>query len=239
MGTPVEPGYGPTVLDATPTDVSALLARIDAVRRRGGPDRAHRALIGIAGAPGAGKSSLVDVLARALTKRGTATAVVRMDGFHLAQAELERLGRADRKGATDTFDPHGYVALVRRVRVQRPDSAVVYAPTFDRTLEEPIAGAVPVAPAHAVVLTEGNYLLLDAAPWDRLPRLLDETWFLQAPEPDRRARLLARHLSYGRSPETADAFANGSDQRNAELVAGSSTRADVLVRWHTAGPGAP
>lgn len=220
-------------LVASPRDLSALVARVEEVRRRGGPDRGGRALIGIAAAPGAGKSTLVSALARALHDRGTSAVVVGMDGFHLAQAELERLGRAERKGAVDTFDAHGYVALIRRIRVQRAESPVVYAPAFDRSLEESVAGAVPVAASDAVVLTEGNYLLLDADPWNRLPHLLDETWFLEAAEPDRRARLLARHLAHGRTPDVADAFANGSDQRNAELVAATAGRADVLVRWCT------
>lgn len=225
----------PEALDASPQDVAALVARVEAVRRRGGQDRGGRALVGIAGAPGSGKSTLADLLAAALNARGTSTVVVGMDGFHLAQAELERLGRAGRKGAVDTFDADGYVALVRRIRVQRPDSPVVYAPAFDRTLEEAVGGAVPVPASTAVVLTEGNYLLLDADPWDRLRRLLDETWFVDAPEPDRRARLEARHVAHGRTAEAAAAFAGGSDQRNAELVATTRGRADVVVRWGTTG----
>ena len=222
------------VLDATPTDVSALVGRVRAVLGRGGPGRAGRALIGIVGAPGAGKSTLTSHLARALRADGTASVVVGMDGFHLAQAELDRLGRADRKGAPDTFDAEGYVALVRRIRVQRPGSPVVYAPLFDRALEEPVGSAVPVRAETAVVLTEGNYLLLAAAPWDRLPHLLDETWFIDVDEDDRRRRLLARHLAYGRPPEVAESFALGSDERNAALVAATRPRADVVVRWRVA-----
>jgi pantothenate kinase len=173
------------------------------------------------------------LLARALTDAGTACAVVGMDGFHLAQAELERLGRAGRKGAPDTFDAEGYVALVRRIRVQRPDSPTVYAPLFDRHLENPIGSAVPVFADTAVVLTEGNYLLLDDEPWHRLRRLLDETWYVEVDDADRRERLLARHVAHGRSPEAARAFAEGSDERNARLIAATRARADVLVRWHT------
>ncbi|MPV37715.1 nucleoside/nucleotide kinase family protein [Georgenia subflava] len=209
-----------------------MAARIQDVRRRGGPDRGGRALIGIVGAPGAGKSTLCGLLAERLRAAGTSTVVVGMDGFHLAQAELERLGRAARKGAVDTFDAEGYVALVRRIRVQRPDSATVYAPLFDRDLEEPIGSAVPVPAGTDVVLTEGNYLLLRDEPWHRLRRLLDETWYVEVDETARRARLLARHLAHGRPPEIAAAFAGGSDQRNAELIATTRSGADVVVRWH-------
>lgn len=221
-----------TTLHAGPDDVSALVARVDQVRRQGGPDRHGRALVGVVGAPGAGKSTLTALLAAALQEAGTAAVVVGMDGFHLAQAELERLGRADRKGAPDTFDAEGYVSLVRRIRVQRDDSPAVYAPLFDRHLEEPIGSAVPVPARTPVVLTEGNYLLLPTDPWQRLRRLLDETWFVEVDEDARRSRLLARHLAHGRPPEVASAFAEGSDQRNAELVASTRGRADVVVRWH-------
>ncbi|WP_127128248.1 nucleoside/nucleotide kinase family protein [Georgenia sp. SYP-B2076] len=229
---PEGPGAAPSVvLSATPSDVSALVARVQAVVGRGGPGRAGRALIGIVGAPGAGKSTLTAVLARALADAGTASVVVGMDGFHLAQAELDRLGRADRKGAPDTFDAEGYVALVRRIRVQRPGAPAVYAPRFDRGLEEPVGSAVPVFADTPVVLTEGNYLLLGAEPWHRLRRLLDETWFVEVDEGDRRRRLLDRHLSFGRPRELAEAFAHGSDERNAHLVAATRGRADLVVRW--------
>ncbi|GAA4286836.1 nucleoside/nucleotide kinase family protein [Georgenia daeguensis] len=219
---------------AGPGHLDALLERVQRVRAAGGPERHGRALIGIVGAPGAGKSTLASLLAEALGSAGTASAVVGMDGYHLAQAELERLGRADRKGAPDTFDADGYVALVRRIRVQRPDSPAVYAPLFDRHLEEPIGSAVPVPADVPVVLTEGNYLLLPTDPWQRLRRLLDETWYVSVDEDARRARLLARHLAHGRPPEVAEAFAGGSDQRNAELVASTRRRADLVVHWRDA-----
>lgn len=219
---------------AGPGDLGALVERVRRVRDAGGPDRHGRALIGVVGPPGAGKSTLTGLLARELTATGTSSVVVGMDGYHLAQAELERLGRADRKGAPDTFDAEGYVALVRRIRVQRPGSPVVYAPHFDRHLEEPIGSAVPVPADTPVVLTEGNYLLLPEDPWQRLRRLLDEIWYVEVDDGDRRARLLARHLAHGRPPEVAAAFAEGSDQRNAELVARTRGRADLVVRWRDA-----
>lgn len=183
----------------------------------------HRRLLGITGPPAAGKSRLAE---RLVAELGPSAVLVGMDGFHLAQAELERLGRAERKGAPDTFDAHGYVHLLRRLRA---GAETVYAPAFRRDLEEPIAGAVAVDPAVPLVITEGNYLLLDTEPWLQLRPLLDETWFLTVDEPTRHAWLTRRHESFGRSPSAARARTLGSDQRNADLIAPTARHADLLI----------
>ena len=184
----------------------------------------ERRILGITGAPGAGKSTLAANLVDALDGRAI---VVGMDGFHLAGTELERLGRAERKGAPDTFDAAGYVALLRRLRAAGPDT--VYAPEFRREIEEPIGSAVPVPAEVPLVVTEGNYLLLDTPPWDQVRPLLDEVWFLRPDEDDRVRRLLARHRAYGRGVAEANERAFGSDQRNAELVAATEGRADRII----------
>ncbi|GLZ76053.1 nucleoside/nucleotide kinase family protein [Actinorhabdospora filicis] len=182
-------------------------------------------MLGVVGAPGAGKSTIARRVVAAL---GAAAVYVPMDGFHLAQTELARLGRAGRKGAPDTFDADGYVALLRRLR--EPGGAVVYAPEFRRDLEEPIAGAVPVPPGVPLVVTEGNYLLLDEGPFAGVAALLDESWYVEVEDGLRLARLVERHRVYGKSPEAAREWAHGSDERNAALVAASRGRADVVVR---------
>ena len=153
---------------------------------------------------------------------------VPMDGFHLANAELIRLGRRDRKGAIDTFDAAGYVALMRRLRAA--DEPVVYAPEFHREIEEPIAGAIPVPREVPLVITEGNYLLASEPPWDALPGLLDQIWYLDPGESLRIQRLIARHVAFGKEPAAAQAWSLGTDQRNAELIASTRSRADLLVR---------
>jgi pantothenate kinase len=181
--------------------------------------RPGRTLLGICGAPGSGKSTLAERLHAAVP----GSVLVGMDGFHLAQEQLRRDGSTDRKGAPDTFDAHGYVALLERLR--RRDEPVVFAPRFHRDIEEPIACAVPVPEAAKLVITEGNYLLLESEPWARIPELLDETWFLAPPEQLRIDRLIARHERYGRSHEQARGRALGSDQRNADLVAVTGHRA--------------
>ncbi len=181
-----------------------------------------RRLLGIAGAPGCGKSTLARALVDAL---GPDTArLVGMDGFHLAQAELERLGRADRKGAADTFDASGYTALLRRLRAG--DDAVVYAPEFRREIEEPIACAVPVPREVPLVVTEGNYLLL----WPDIKPLLDECWYVDTDEELRVQRLIQRHIQFGKTPEYARAWVLRSDEHNAALVARTAATADHLVR---------
>jgi pantothenate kinase len=185
----------------------------------------QRRLLGITGAPGAGKSTLAEALVTAL---GDLCRLVPMDGFHLAQAELERLGRAGRKGAPDTFDAEGYAALLRRLRSGEDD--VVYAPLFDRALEEPIAGALPVPRDVPLIITEGNYLLVDEAPWAGVGPLLDVVWYLDVAEPVRLERLVARHVTFGKAPDAAKSWALGSDQRNAEVIEATRGLADRVVQ---------
>lgn len=185
----------------------------------------RRAILGIAGAPGSGKSTLGAQLAAAL---GSDAVLVGMDGFHLAQEELDRLGNHARKGAPDTFDALGYVNLLRRLRAR--DERVVYAPRFNRVLEEPIAGAVPVHRDVPVIITEGNYLLLDQADWSQVHPLLDECWFIDPGEEVRLDRLVARHMAHGRSTAEAHERSFGSDQRNAELVSATRVSATRVVR---------
>jgi len=188
-----------------------------------------RQILGITGAPGAGKSTL----AGAIIARLDGEAVdVPMDGFHLANSELERLGRRGRKGAPDTFDAAAYVSLVRRLRAK--DDEVVYAPAFRRELDEPIAGAIAIPRHVPLVVTEGNYLLLDYMPWAALRGLLDEVWYLELSNQTRNERLVDRHIRYGKSLQAARQWVEGSDESNAGLIAETRDRADVIVRsWTT------
>ncbi|MEU7842459.1 nucleoside/nucleotide kinase family protein [Micromonospora sp. NPDC049114] len=194
-------------------------------RARSLADVGPRQLLGITGAPGAGKSTLAE---RIVAEVGPSARLVPMDGFHLAQSELLRLGRADRKGAVDTFDANGYVSLLRRLRRLEPTS--VYAPEFRREIEEPVAGAIEVPPSVRLVVTEGNYLLVPDFPWQEVRTLLHEAWFLDLDVELRQCRLTARHEAYGRSPEQARAWALGSDEANATRVVPTADRADLVVR---------
>lgn len=194
-------------------------------RAREVPARGGRSMLGITGAPGAGKSTLAAALATAFAD---SVAIVGMDGFHLAQRELQRLGREQRKGAPDTFDSFGYAALLRRLREN--NDPVVYAPLFRRDLEEPVGGCVAVEKAIDLVITEGNYLLLEAAGWQEARRQLDAVWFLDLPDVTRLDRLIGRHERFGRDPLGARDWATGTDEANALVVLAGRDHADLVVR---------
>lgn len=200
------------------TDLSVL---VDRIRSRMVPGR--RLIFGLIGAPGAGKSTIADDLARRL---GDAV-VVPMDGFHIASALLRHPEQTGRRGAIDTFDADGYLSLLRRIRERAEE--IVYAPRFDREIEDPIAGAIAVHRDVPVIITEGNYLLCAAPPWREIAHLLDEAWFIELEPVTRRDRLVARHLRFGKTATEALAFAEGSDEVNAVIVAASIEHADLIV----------
>jgi pantothenate kinase len=197
-------------------------AKLSALRNGGG-----RKILGIVGPPGCGKSTLAAAL---LDFLGESAVAVPMDGYHLANVELARLGRAGRKGAEDTFDSAGYVSLLRRLRAQQTDE-IVYAPEFRREIEEPIANAIPVFPETPLVITEGNYLLLDHGHWSEIRGLLDEVWYVDVDHSVRRERLVKRHMRYGRSLSEAQDWVDYTDGPNAVRIEATKPRADVLFHW--------
>jgi pantothenate kinase len=205
--------------------VEALVDRVLSLRAAVGPGRP--VVVGVVGEPGSGKSTLTASVVTSLTARGVTAVVVPMDGFHLANVALAALGRADRKGALDTFDGAGYAALLARVRAGGPDT--VWAPTYDRSLEESVAGAVAVAPGTEVVVTEGNYLLVDQGPWAAVRGQLDEAWAVRVDPDVRTARLVARHVEFGKAPDHAAAWVQAVDEGNAALVRSTMSRADLDV----------
>jgi pantothenate kinase len=184
-----------------------------------------RAVLGIAGQPGAGKTTLAaQLVATIAAEQGPDwVAHVPMDGFHLADVELDRLARRDRKGAPDTFDAFGYAALLRRLHEDR--DPMIYAPGFERVLEQPIAGAIGVPGTARLIVTEGNYLLL----WPAVQDLLTEVWYTDLERGERLRRLIDRHVRFGKSPDDAVAWATGTDEVNAALIATTRDRAGLLI----------
>lgn len=207
-------------------DVDRLLDRLEALRRQ----HSRRVVVGVAGPPGSGKTTLVvDVLAGAADRPDLVgrLAHVPMDGFHLTNAELDRLGRRDRKGAPDTFDAQAYAGVLAALR--DPGRLVVTAPSFDHAVGEPVPDAITVPVSADVVLTEGNYLLLGEGGWVAVPPLLDEVWFCALDDTLRQQRLIARHVEAGRAPADAQAWVARSDEANAVLVAPTAAHADLVL----------
>jgi pantothenate kinase len=189
--------------------------------------RAGRTVVGICGPPAAGKSTLSSALSDALNVHdGLSSVAIGMDGFHLSNAELHRLGLTDRKGAPETFDAAGFVHLLRRLRAGED---LVYAPSYSRTLHESIGGVIPV-PSHVrVIVVEGNYLLLDRGPWASVRGLLDLVLYLDAPDEVRQESLVRRQLAKGLDLPEARDWVYRSDERNAEVIAGTRDRADLIL----------
>lgn len=184
----------------------------------------QRRVLGIAGPPGAGKSTLAEAVCAALG--AAAASLLPMDGFHLSNEELARIWLRDRKGAPETFDAAGYVAMLRRVRASLGERVLV--PSFDRDAEAVVPDAIEVPAGVPLVVAEGNYLLLDEGPWAAIRGLLDEAWYLRA-DPGRVPRLIARHIVFGKPPEAAREWVLRSDEANAARIGPSEARADVVI----------
>lgn len=203
-------------------DIAHVASRIRARGRQAG-----RIIVALAGPPAAGKSEMSGRLAKLLPE----ASVVPMDGFHFDNAVLAARGLRDRKGAPETFDCAGLEASLRRLRAGDADVAV---PLFDRAADLARAGAAIVPAATPIVLVEGNYLLLDRAPWSRLAPLFDLTVFIDVPLDELEHRLLARWAHHGLEPAAARAWVEGNDLPNAQLVQGASRPADIV--WSNTGP---
>lgn len=184
----------------------------------------RRVVLGITGPPGAGKSTVANALRDALGDDG---AIVPMDGFHLSNRVLVSLQLQDRKGAPDTFDVRGYVDLLQRLTAHA--DSIVYAPSFDRTTDEPIAADIAIHPSARVVVTEGNYLLLPHDGWLEVRSRLDRVYFVDVDPQTRLDRLAKRHVEFGKNPIEATRWANGPDETNARLVAATRAFADAAL----------
>ncbi len=202
---------------------AGAIARVEVLLARG-----NRVILGIAAGPGAGKSTVAQALQRHFASQSQ---YLPMDGFHLANRELTRLGLRHCKGAPNTFDSAGFVDLLKRLRSQ-PPGETIYAPDFDRNLEESIAGSIALQADKPLLITEGNYLLLEDGPWAGVRGLLDEAWYLDLDAELRKRRLLERHMRFGRSEQEALDWIRETDEPNAIRIEGTRDRADWILSGH-------
>ena len=197
-------------------------------------DRPGRAVLGIAGAPASGKSTVAAQLLADLERQRPGKAVgVGMDAFHIGHRVLVRRGQTGIKGAPETFDAVGYLHLLRRIRTE---AGTVYAPEFDRDIEDSLAHVVEIRPDVGLVVTEGNYLLLDVPPWNGVRDLLDEAWFVHLDDAERQRRMVARHLRHGHDRADAEARTFGNDERNARLVNSAANSPDLWIEQQADSP---
>lgn len=202
---------------------AALADRIAAL-----DDGSTRRIIAIVGAPGSGKSTLAEGLEKALNAQapGRAT-VLPMDGFHFDDAVLRQMDRLPWKGAPDTYDVGGLRSALLRLRANEEDAIAV--PVFDRALEISRGSARLVPPDARLILAEGNWLLLDEAPWSTLAGLFDLTVMLDVPEAELRRRLTARWEHYGLEPTQIAHKLDGNDLPNGRRMRDNSRPADLTV----------
>ncbi len=202
----------------SPSELASL------IRQKAGG--ALRYMVGIAGPPGAGKSTIAEALHEALIAQGESAIVVPMDGFHFDDAVLNARGHRPRKGAPHTFDVAGFEVLLKRIKMREADIAI---PVFDRSMELARAGADIISGQAKFILVEGNYLLLKQPGWERLKPLFDFTIFLQVPEAELEWRLLERWRGFGFAEAEARAKALGNDIPNAKTVVAESAKADLMI----------
>ncbi|WP_249273956.1 nucleoside/nucleotide kinase family protein [Agreia sp. VKM Ac-1783] len=207
----------PIVVSSVETQLTALVRELP----RG---TSGRVIVGISGSPGSGKSTLARALVRAI---GPGAVYLPMDGFHLADEQLSREGLLERKGAPDTFDAFGYARLLETVRA-RPRHTI-YAPDFDRRLEQPLAGARAIEPRDDIIVTEGNYLMLPGEAWSAVRRQLDTAWHVVTDPAVRQRRLLARHETFGKTPDAARQWVRSVDEPNARLIEAREGAADRIL----------
>jgi len=206
------------------TSITLLTSLEEVVTRAKSLMGGERKIVGVIGKPGAGKSTLSGQLIEQL---GDQAAILNMDGYHLSNLALRELGRADRKGAPDTFDALGFTAILQRVKNEVGQN--IYFPVFDRSIEESIAAQGVITPEIKLVITEGNYLLHNENNWGGVKKLLDESWFIEVDDQLRIERLVDRHHKFGKSKVDAHSWATGSDQNNARIVAQTRELADVII----------
>ena len=201
----------------------------DLARRLTALGETRRAICAVAGAPGSGKSTLAERLVERLNQDTPGiAALLPMDGYHFDDLHLVPAGLRPRKGAPETFDVGGLRHMLVRLRANEEDAVAV--PVFDRDIEIARAGARLIPSSVRLIVCEGNYLLLDRAPWNSLRPLFDLTVMIEVPEEELRRRLTRRWEGYRLTPEEIAWKLDGNDLPNGRAVMADSAPADVVVR---------
>ena len=188
-----------------------------------------RIMIAIAGPPGSGKSTLAAAVVKQLnasSKSSSEAALLPMDGFHLGNDELDIRGLLERKGAPETFDVQGLLALLKNVKTTNVD---LRYPLFDRICDDVLADAGLLKASTSIVVVEGNYLLLDAPLWSEISALFDATVFLDPLLSTLEKRLIERWLNHGFSAQQASEKVHSNDLINAKLVLKQSVAASLKL----------
>ena len=185
-----------------------------------------RTMIGIVGKPGAGKSTVVTEIQKQFSTEEVA--IIPMDGYHLSNEELIKLGRRERKGAPDTFDVEGFISLITRVRIEIDKDHTF--PIFHREIEASKADEGIVLRNTKVIVIEGNYLFSEEYNWNKVFPLLDQSWFIEIDDEIRMQRLITRHIKYGKTPQEAEEWSRGSDELNARFIEKTAARAGKIIK---------
>ena len=200
----------------------------EAITRRMAAD--GRTIVGIAGPPASGKSTLAKAVVRLLNKDNGSTipaaSLMPMDGYHLDNGQLELRGLLSRKGTPDTFDAHGFCEAVKRLRTALRET---YHPRFDRQRDLAIANAIAIHPETPVIVVEGNYILLKSAPWSSLYKVFALTVFLSPTTEALHDRLVQRWVDHGLELSAVLSRAANNDMVNVETVNGNSHEADIFL----------
>jgi len=189
----------------------------------------NRFMLAITGAPGAGKSTLAELLMRNTNEvlKDEIAIVIPMDGYHYHNDILAEKGLLPLKGIPQSFDSQRFVMLIKEIASQKQEK--LYCPTYDRGLHNPVERSIVIENKHKIIIVEGNYLLLDTCPWNELADLFDESWFIETPLTTTKERLISRHVLAGRSFEEALSKISSTDAPNAELIIQTRHRATKLI----------
>lgn len=205
-----------------------LLANLTALQKQ----ENKRIIVYLAAPPGCGKSTLASYLERLSIENGyTPIQALGMDGFHHTNIYLNSHYRKNtgellalHKGAPDTFNLESLREHICSIK----EGKETHWPIYDRKIHDPIENAIKVD--SSIILIEGNYLLLNDEPWNKLKDYADYTIFITGEPIDLENRLINRKMQSGSSFETALKHYHETDKPNLLLVNQNHLPADLTLK---------